>query len=259
MKKSKRSVLSLFAAATLLLLGAATTSSAHPADPTGDIIRYLLYGQEGIDFASEVDIATTEGWLGAGTGGLGFNNGGAYWHIGSPIRTRGGLRLQHVDNTVAPHDWYVVGDIANSSAWGNLTVQGDVRATGSIAPRVAASGSRVENDPTVASLVPNIDISSYNYDVPVGTGSRSISSGTLPAGTYGTVNVNGIVTFGEGDYYFDNLIIGSGAGITVSKPVGATTRILVKNNFSFNGWSNHGIQLDGTDYGRMMLYAQNAT
>ena len=243
----------------LALVAAVGTSFAHPADPTGDIIKYLLYGQEGIDFASEVNIATTEGWLGAGTGGLGFNNGGAYWHIGSPVRTRGGFRLQHVDNTVAPHDWYVVGDIANNSAWGDLTVQGDVRATGSIASRVHATGARVPNDASAASRVPNIDISSYNYDVPVGTGSRTVSSGTLPAGTYGTVNVNGIVTFGEGDYYFDNLIIGSGAGITVSKPVGSTTRILVKNSFRFNGWSDHGIRLDGTDYGRMLLYAQNET
>ena len=243
----------------LALVAAVGSSFAHPADPTGDIIRYLLYGQEGISFASEVDIATTEGWLGANTGGLNFTNLGAVWNIGSPIRTRGGVSLGHVDRVTAPHSWYVVGDIANNSAAGTLTVQGDVRATGSIAPRVLASGTRAENDATVASLVPNIDISSYNYDVPVGTGSRTVSSGTLPAGTYGTVTINGIVTFGEGDYYFDNLIIGSGAGITVSKPVGTTTRILVKNNFSFNGWSNHGIQLDGTDYGRMLLYAQNAT
>ena len=238
----------------LALVAAVGTSFAHPADPTGDIVKYLLYGQEGIDFASEVDIATTEGWLGANTGRLDFINGGAVWNIGSPIRTRGGVSLGHVDRVTAPHSWYVVGNIDNNSAVGTLNVQGDVRATGSIAPRVQASGTRAENDPTVASLVPNIDISSFNYDVPVGTGSRTISGGTLPAGTYGSINITGKVTFGEGDYYFDNLTInGWDAGITVSKPVGSMTRILVKNNFALTGWSNYGIRLDGTDYGRTLL------
>ena len=252
----------------LTLVAAVGTSFAHPADPTGDIIKYLLYGQDGVNFKNKAVVEDTEGWLGAG-GGDGFVVGGGSDQVkyGGPVVTHG-FSLGHTDNTVASKNWWVEGNLAVTGAWrGNLTVAGDVLASGSISVATGttlnATGAMRDHDATVAGLVPDIDISGFSYDVPAGTGSQSVSGGTLPPGTYGDVEISGAVTFTQGDYYFASITYANTeSGIRVSKPNGTTTRIMVRNGISLGSWNAYGLKLDvsnGDEYGRVLLYVQNQT
>ena len=246
--------------ATLFALAA--TLCAHPADPKGDIIKYLLYGQDGVTTQYATTIMETEGWVGAGGGEGTKLGGGDVVTLGAPIVTHGVLNLGQ--GGTATKNWWVEGNVTSGATWWSMTVHGDIRATGSIASNYSVASGNVKsaNDATVAGLVPDINIANFIYDVPVGSGSQTVSGGTLDPGYYGNVTIDGLVTFKEGDYYFENLSYRSTvhSGILISKPKGTTTRIFVRDQISFGTNDTYGIKLDrsnGDEYGRVLLYVQN--
>lgn len=234
--------------------------SAHPADPTSQFTKYLMYGQDGITYKFKFVSPNTVGWIGSNTD-VDFGNYPGGTEVSAPIYSRGTLDMS------CDADFFgqinLVGNLGNDGCGtGSTTVNNDIFTSGSMTGTWPITGSVSQNDASINTKVPNLDISTLNYSVQTNANNINIAGGSsqvLTPGIYGDVTATGKLVLGEGTYEFNSITMGWNGGITISKPAGTTTRILVKNNFNF-GSNDYGISLDvsgGDTYGQVLLYLEN--
>lgn len=233
---------------------------AHDADPTGNLVKYLMYGQDKIEYKFKFVSPDTVGYIGSDVE-LDFGNWTGGTQVSAPIYTRGTIDVGC--DVKFYGDFYVDGNMANDGCGSaGTTMSGDLNASGNITGTWSVGGSINDNDASVSTTVPTIDLSTYNYSVNTNTNHQSISSAqTLAPGVYGNLTLNAVVTLQEGEYEFNSITMNGAGGILISKTPGTATRILVKNNFTI-AWNTYGIRTDisgGDSYGAALLYLENAT
>jgi VCBS repeat-containing protein len=253
---------SAFTRATISLAALAAFSWSHPADPSPSAAKYTIYGKDGVTLDHQSSTADG-GWVGSGPAStLQLNT---HIIINGEVHTIGHLDVD---------GWGTAGGAGSSDLTEDVYVNGNVVCgVATFDKNLQYGGSYTVGVSTVAGTTtnsnPNVSTPSWPSSNYFPDGSHDVTSAAncnasggawgctggvkLPAGTYGNSEIDGTVELGSGEYYFNSLMLRSGARLNINKTSSEVTRIIIKEKFEMiAGTSVQTMQPD--DYGKVLIY-----